>query len=91
MNKITLYYTFLFIIVATQFVGSVVIRSSVVQQSAALVNEQKKLAQLEQQEAALVQKVAQQTALTSVQTASPEYIAMGRPVVLTPVSLVAAR
>ena len=89
MNKITLYYAILIAIITIQFVVSVISRSSVVQQSAALVNGQRQLAQLEKQETDLVNILAQQTSLAP--DTSTQYVAISKPVTLTSGSLVATR
>lgn len=91
MTKITLYYSSLALIIAVQFITSVVVRSSSVQHTAALADSQRQLARLESREAALVSQLAAQTTLERGATAPTAFIAIANPVVITPVTLAAAQ
>lgn len=91
MNKITVYYSVLIVVIVVQFVSSVISKSIAVQQSAVLVTQQKQLASLEQREANLINTIATQTALSTPTAEAEGYVAITRPVTVIPTSLVAAR
>lgn len=82
MNKITLYYSTLLLIIGVQFVSTVISKSIAVQQSAALADHQRELARLEQQEATLVNQLAQQTSYAALQTGAQEFVAISNPVTI---------
>lgn len=90
MNKISLYYSILALIIVVQFVSSVVNKSIAVQASASLANGQQQLDVLEERESELVKLLAEQTSLIAPSDPSL-YVAIDRPVALTPASLVATR
>lgn len=90
MNKISLYYSILALIIVVQFVSSVVNKSIAVQASASLASGQQQLEVLEERESELVKLLAEQTSLIAPSDPSL-YEAIDRTVALTPTSFLATR